>query len=77
MPRAATALPTTPRHTSQRLWAAHVIAWALLLGCWLVLGTLGRRHLPQVAGDQLPVALWLATVGVAWALTGRWRWSAL
>ena len=76
MKRAAPGLTTLTRHASQRLWLARAIAWALLLGGWLVLGTLGRQYLPQVAGGQVPVALWLATAGGAQALVGRWRWSA-
>ena len=76
MNRAATGLPTPLHHAPQRLWLARAIAWALLLGGWLVLGTLGRQHLPQAAGGQAPVALWLTTVGGALALVGRWRWSA-
>ena len=74
----ATAGPPHPLpHARQRLWLARAIAWALLLGGWLVLGTLGRQYQLQTAGGQVPVALWLATVGGALALSGRWRWSAL
>lgn len=74
----ATASPAKPLpHARQRLWLARAVAWALLLGGWLVLGTLGRQYLPQTAGGQVPVALWLATVGGALAVSGRRRWSAL
>ena len=76
MKRVAPGVTTLTSHAPQRLWLARAIAWALLLGGWLVLGTLGRQYLPQVAGGQVPVALWLATLGGALALAGRWRWSA-
>ena len=72
-----TVLPTAQRYPLQRLCLARTVAWALLLGGWLVLGTLGRQQLPQSAGGQLPVALWLATLAGALALAGHWRASVL
>ncbi len=59
-----------------RLWLARALAWALLLGGWLALGTLGRQHLPGYAGGQGLVALWLLTIGLVLALAGRWHWRA-
>jgi hypothetical protein len=70
----ATAPPTA--FAPQRLGLARVIAWALLLGGWLVLGALGRQQLPQIAAGQLPVALWLAVIGALLASAARRSWSA-
>lgn len=58
---------------STRLWLARAVAWSLLMGGWLALGSLGRLHLPQVAGGLAPLALWLLTIGLAlsWSGTGR------
>jgi hypothetical protein len=65
------------RRAAQRLWLARVIAWALLLGGWLVLGALGRQQLPQIAAGQLPVALWLVLIGALLAMAARRDgWSA-
>ncbi len=47
------------------------LAWALLFGGWIVLGTLGRHYLPAWAAGQAPVALWLATVGATLVLSAR------
>ncbi|WP_213957622.1 hypothetical protein [Variovorax sp. dw_954] len=47
-----------------RLLAARSLAWALLIGGWLVLGTLGQLRLPLWAGGLAPVALWLGTIGL-------------
>lgn len=46
-----------------RLIAARTLAWALLIGGWLVLGTLGHLRLPLWAGGLAPIALWLAAAG--------------
>ena len=64
------------RLAPQRLVLVRVVAWALLLGGWLVLGALGRQQLPQVAAGQLPVALWLAVIGALLATATRHSWSA-
>ena len=48
---------------SLRLLAARTLAWALLIGGWLVLGALGQMRSPWAAG-LAPVSLWLATAGV-------------
>lgn len=50
---------------ASRLATARTLAWALLFGGWIVLGALGRQHLPMWAAGQAPVALWLATLGAA------------
>ena len=78
MSRADTAplAPVPLRFAPQRLALVRVIAWALLLGGWLVLGALGRQQLPQVAAGQLPVALWLAVIGALLATATRHSWSA-
>lgn len=47
----------------QRLALARTLAWALLIGGWLVLGEAGQRQLPLWAGGTLPLALWLASIG--------------
>ncbi len=60
-----------------RLATVRTLAWALLFGGWTVLGTLGRHHLPAWAAGQAPVALWLATVGAALALSARGSPQAL
>jgi hypothetical protein len=54
-----------------RLALVRTLAWALLFAGWLVLGGLGRLHLAQWAGGQLPVALWLAGIGALLALAAR------
>jgi hypothetical protein len=61
---------STPRFPSSavRLVLARSHAWALLFAGWLVLGALGRQHLPLWFGGQLPVALWLGAVGALLAL---------
>ena len=76
--RPMNAAPCQPlRWALARLWLARALAWALLLGGWMVLGGLGRQHLPLAAGGQAPVALWLLTTGavLGWqrfaTLTGR------
>jgi len=51
-----------------RALLARALAWALWWGAWLVLGELGRRFTPLWADGLLPLALWLATVGVG----ARW-----
>lgn len=48
-----------------RLAVARTLAWALLLGGWLVLGALGRQFLPLWAGGQAAVAVWLVTAVLA------------
>lgn len=59
---------------------ACALAWALFVGGWLVLGTLGRMVLPQWAGGLGLVALWLAAAGAllyigrpASHLNAHWR----
>jgi hypothetical protein len=47
-----------------RLALARTLAWALLFGGWLVLGEAGQRQLPLWAGGLVPLALWLAGLGV-------------
>jgi len=47
-----------------RLVLARTLAWALWFGGWLVLGEAGHRHMPLWAGGLLPLALWLAGVGL-------------
>ena len=54
-----------------RLATARTLAWALLLGAWIVLGVLGRQHLPMWAAGQAPVALWLATIGATLVASAR------
>jgi hypothetical protein len=44
---------------------ARMLAWTLLFSGWLVLGALGRMHLPLWAGGLMPLALWLGVAG--WA----------
>lgn len=67
MPRAAatSCMTTVLTSVSMRLVAARTLAWALLIGGWLVLGTLGHLLLPFRAGGLVPVALWLGVAGVA------------
>jgi hypothetical protein len=60
------------RAGAARLALVRTLAWAMLFGGWLVLGRLGRQHLPLWAGGQLPIALWLATIGALLALAARW-----
>ena len=50
--------------------AARALAWVLFVGAWLVLGPLGRETSPLWFAGLLPIALWLATAGVARALAG-------
>lgn len=56
------------------LAAGRVLAWALLIGGWLALGSLGRQHLPLIAGGFLPMAMWLLVTGITlvWARQRRW-----
>lgn len=55
-----------------RLALARTLAWALLIGGWLLLGEAGQRHWPLWAGGLLPLALWLAGIGALLAgLQGR------
>ncbi len=56
-----------------RLAAARTLAWALLMGGWVVLGALGHRHLPLWAGGLLPLALWLAAAAVAARVSAGWQ----
>ncbi len=63
-------------HAALRLWVARALAWSLWLGGWLLLGTLGRQHLPGLAGGQGLVALWLLAIGLALAMARRWHWRA-
>jgi hypothetical protein len=63
----ATARPE-PSGLALRLALVRTLAWALLIGGWLVLGALGRQHLPLLAGGQAPVALWLVTMAGGLAL---------
>lgn len=60
-----------PARAAWRLALIRTLAWALLFAGWLVLGGLGRLHLAQWAGGQLPVALWLAGIGALLALVAR------
>lgn len=64
------------RCAAQRLVLVRVVAWALLLGGWLVLGALGRQHGPQFAAGQWPVALWLVVIGGLLAAAARRSGSA-
>lgn len=57
-----------------RLAVARTLAWALLLGGWLVLGGLGRQYLPLWAGGQGAVAVWLVTVALAQGALQSRRW---
>jgi len=59
----AAGLDAPPAGAAWRLATARTLAWALLFGGWIVLGTLGRQHLPTWAAGQAPVALWLVTLG--------------
>jgi hypothetical protein len=67
---------SSPLRAAQRLWLARALAWALLLGGWLALGTLGRQHLPGHAAGQGLVTLWLLSIGLTLALASRWYWRA-
>jgi hypothetical protein len=81
-PRVHGAIARAGTHLGLRMALARTLAWALLLGGWLVLGALGRLVLPGWAGGQWAAALWLAAIGalLAWwgqrppAVRGlRWR----
>lgn len=63
---------------ASRLWLARALAWSLLMGGWLALGSLGQQHLPRLAGGLAPLALWLLAIGLglAWAGSGRQTVSA-
>ncbi|MEI7447875.1 MAG: hypothetical protein WCK28_23505, partial [Burkholderiales bacterium] len=58
----------TVRDASRRLWLARAIAWALLFSGWTVLGALGHAAARAGAWPGLPLALWLASIGVMLAL---------
>jgi hypothetical protein len=60
-----------PAWPAWHLGLVRTLAWALLFGGWIVLGTLGRQHLAPWAAGQAPVALWLATIGALLALAAR------
>jgi hypothetical protein len=65
------------RPEAWRLPVARSAAWALLVGGWLALGELGRSHWPLWADGLGALALWLAAVGGALAVTrGRRRTTA-
>lgn len=72
----ATARPE-PSGLALRLALVRTLAWALLIGGWLVLGALGRQHLPLLAGGQAPVALWLVTMAGGLALVKDHQLSML
>jgi hypothetical protein len=56
-----------------RLAIARTLAWALLVGGWVVLGALGHRYLPLWVGGLLPLALWLAAAAVATRASAGWQ----
>lgn len=62
---ATNCMHTMATSVSIRLAVARTLAWALLIGGWLVLGELGRVQLPLWAGGLAPVALWLGVAGCA------------
>jgi hypothetical protein len=49
----------------QRLWAARVLAWALLLGGWVALASLAAARSATLGGGLTVLALWLLAVGAA------------
>jgi hypothetical protein len=56
-----------------RTAAARTLAWALWLGGWLVLGELGQHGGARWAGGMLPLAGWLALIGLALRASAGWR----
>ena len=48
-----------------RVQIARTLVWALWLGGWLALGTLGRQLTPLWLGGLAPLALWLACLALA------------
>ncbi len=51
------------------LAAARTLAWALWLGGWLVIGSLGHQQAPSFTAALAPLALWLLLIGalLAWS----------
>jgi hypothetical protein len=47
-----------------KLAAARTLAWALWLSGWLVLGQLARDSGAMRVGGMLPLAAWLALIGL-------------
>lgn len=66
-------MPEHPDWSMWRLSAARVLAWALLLGGWVGLGSIVQA----LASGPLPafamIAVWLLALGACTALIGRWR----
>jgi hypothetical protein len=72
MRRAATAAMASQRLDPVILrGSAMVIAWALFVGAWLVLGSLGRSTTALWFAGLGPVAVWLAVAGAANAITAK------
>jgi hypothetical protein len=68
-------LLTAPADTA-RLWLARAVAWSLLFGGWTVLGALGHEAARAGAPPGLPLAAWLASIGLLLAL-GMHRASSM
>ena len=54
-----------------RLWLARAVAWSLLFGGWTVLGAVGHEAARAGALPGLPLAVWLASIGLLLALGMR------
>jgi hypothetical protein len=61
---------TVDRH-AMRLWLARAVAWSLLFGGWTVLGAVGHEAARAGALPGLPLAVWLASIGLLLALGMR------
>ena len=53
------------------LWLARAAAWSLLLGGWLVFGTLGLFWAPRAEWALAPLALWLPGIALVLRATRR------
>ncbi len=59
------------------LLTARLLAWTLLLGGWLVMGTLAQRLGPSGWAAFAPVAVWLLVIGLAAGTLGTMNASVL
>jgi hypothetical protein len=67
----ASALLSDARADATRLWLARALAWSLLFGGWTVLGALGHEAARAGAPPGLPLAAWLASIGLLLAIGMR------
>lgn len=54
--------------------ALRTVGAALLIGCWLLLGELGQALTPTLAGGLMPIAAWLACIGLLLHFGHQARW---